>query len=97
MRFAHIVPFLVVVALASPLPGQKLPGLGRMVRVEGDVNAPVSDVWRVFTTSEGAEDFSPKRPISNLRSADLMKSSSIRMMNDLAQKDSRSSATRPRR
>src|SRR6185437_10414708 len=57
MRFAHIVPFLVVVALASPLPGQNLPGLGRMVRVEGDVNAPVSDVWRVFTTSEGAEEF----------------------------------------
>jgi uncharacterized protein YndB with AHSA1/START domain len=28
-----------------------------MVRVEGDVNAPVSDVWRVFTTSEGAEEF----------------------------------------
>jgi hypothetical protein len=30
---------------------------GRMVRVEGIVNAPISQVWRVFTTSEGAEEF----------------------------------------
>lgn len=30
---------------------------GRMVRVEGDVNAPVSEVWRVFATSKGAEEF----------------------------------------
>jgi uncharacterized protein YndB with AHSA1/START domain len=30
---------------------------GRVVRVEGIVNAPISEVWRVFTTSEGAEEF----------------------------------------
>jgi uncharacterized protein YndB with AHSA1/START domain len=32
-------------------------GQPRSVRVEGDVNAPVSEVWRVFTTSEGAMEF----------------------------------------
>jgi uncharacterized protein YndB with AHSA1/START domain len=30
---------------------------GRVVRVEGIVNGPISEVWRVFTTSEGAEEF----------------------------------------
>ena len=30
---------------------------GRAVRVEGDVNAPASEVWRVFSTSDGAEEF----------------------------------------
>ena len=29
----------------------------RVVRVEGTVSAPVSEVWRVFTTSSGAEEF----------------------------------------
>ena len=29
----------------------------RVVRVEGTVNGPVSEVWRVWTTSTGAEEF----------------------------------------
>lgn len=29
----------------------------RFVRVEGVIAAPVSEVWRVFTTSQGAEEF----------------------------------------
>ncbi len=32
-------------------------GTVRAVRVEGTVNAPVAEVWRVWTTSEGAEEF----------------------------------------
>ncbi len=32
-------------------------GAARAVRVEGTVNAPVAEVWRVWTTSEGAEEF----------------------------------------
>ena len=31
--------------------------LGRSVRVETTVKAPVAGVWRIFTTSEGAEEF----------------------------------------
>jgi uncharacterized protein YndB with AHSA1/START domain len=34
-----------------------LRGLGRWVRVEATVKAPVAEVWRVFTTSKGAEEF----------------------------------------
>jgi uncharacterized protein YndB with AHSA1/START domain len=30
---------------------------GKAVRAEGVVDAPVSEVWRVFTTSQGAEEF----------------------------------------
>jgi uncharacterized protein YndB with AHSA1/START domain len=32
-------------------------GSGRAVRVEANISAPVSEVWRVFTTSQGAEEF----------------------------------------
>jgi uncharacterized protein YndB with AHSA1/START domain len=32
-------------------------GSGRAVRVEANIDAPVSEVWRVFTTSQGAEEF----------------------------------------
>ena len=30
---------------------------GRVVRVEGEINSSLSGVWRVFTTSKGAEEF----------------------------------------
>lgn len=33
------------------------PVSARWVRVEGTVKAPVSEVWHVFTTSRGAEEF----------------------------------------
>jgi uncharacterized protein YndB with AHSA1/START domain len=42
-------------------------GQPRMVRVEGVVNAPVSEVWRVFTTSEGAMEFFAEK--ANIRLA----------------------------
>ncbi len=57
MRLAYIIPFLVLEVVAFPVRGQNTSGSARIVRVEGDVNAPVSQVWRVFTTTEGAEEF----------------------------------------
>jgi uncharacterized protein YndB with AHSA1/START domain len=42
-------------------------GLGRWVRVEATVKAPVPEVWRVFTTSEGAEEFFAQK--ANIRLA----------------------------
>ncbi|SRR5579875_581564 len=57
MRFACLIPVLVLGSLAFPLVAQNIAGFGRVVRVEGDVKAPVSEVWRVFSTSEGAEEF----------------------------------------
>lgn len=44
-------------AQATPLATTAPTGAGRVVRVEANVKAPVSEVWRVFTTSEGAEEF----------------------------------------
>ena len=43
------------------------PGISKTVRVEGDVDAPVAEVWRVFTTSEGAEEFFAQK--ANIRLA----------------------------
>jgi len=40
-------------ALTSKPPAES----ARVVRVEADIHAPVSEVWRVFTTSQGAEEF----------------------------------------
>jgi uncharacterized protein YndB with AHSA1/START domain len=57
MKFARLIPFMMLGTLAVLLHGQNIPGFGRVVRVEGDINAPVSEVWRVFTTSQGAEEF----------------------------------------
>jgi uncharacterized protein YndB with AHSA1/START domain len=64
MNVAQFAAFLVLGSLTFPSTGQNAPsatptptGAGRMLRVEGDINAPVSEVWRVFTTSEGAEEF----------------------------------------
>lgn len=61
------LPLTLLLALGSltfPLRAQNAPytsataaGSGRVVRVEGNVRAPVSEVWRVFTTSQGAEEF----------------------------------------
>jgi uncharacterized protein YndB with AHSA1/START domain len=33
------------------------PGRARAVRVEATIKAPISEVWRVWTTSQGAEEF----------------------------------------
>jgi uncharacterized protein YndB with AHSA1/START domain len=48
---------LFLAAQGAPLPSKTSSALKRVVRVEGDVSAPVAEVWRVFTTSEGAEEF----------------------------------------
>jgi uncharacterized protein YndB with AHSA1/START domain len=46
-----------VAAHSAPHPKKSPTTSERAVRVEGDVNAPASEVWRVFSTSEGAEEF----------------------------------------
>jgi uncharacterized protein YndB with AHSA1/START domain len=55
---------LAVVLAASPSIAQQVsrapstePSKPRVVRVEATINAPVSEVWRVWTTSKGAEEF----------------------------------------
>jgi hypothetical protein len=56
--------FLTAVLAVNPVTAQERSnttaaktGLGRWVRVEATVKAPVAEVWRVFTTSQGAEEF----------------------------------------
>jgi uncharacterized protein YndB with AHSA1/START domain len=39
----------------------------KVVKVEGVVDAPVAEVWRVFTTSEGAEEFFAQKANIELR------------------------------
>jgi uncharacterized protein YndB with AHSA1/START domain len=46
---------LETAVIAQPAPSSQI--TNRVVRVEGIVAAPVSEVWRVFTTSNGAEEF----------------------------------------
>jgi uncharacterized protein YndB with AHSA1/START domain len=61
-----LMTLLLVLLVVAPPPGiaqEKAngpateSGLGRRVRVEATVRAPVPEVWRVFTTSEGAKEF----------------------------------------
>ena len=55
--------FLAAVVVVNPVTAQETlnntatESPGRWVRVDGTVKAPVTDVWRVFTTSKGAEEF----------------------------------------
>ena len=46
---------LETAVIAQPSPSSQI--TNRAVRVEGIVDAPVSEVWRVFTTSNGAQEF----------------------------------------
>lgn len=59
MRLTYPVIILALGFLAARLSSQTTApgGSRRFVRVEGNVNAPVAEVWRVWTTSEGAEEF----------------------------------------
>jgi uncharacterized protein YndB with AHSA1/START domain len=64
----------VVLVVAAPVIAQEKASstatetrLGRWVRVEATVKAPVAEVWRVFTTSEGAEEFFAQK--ANIRLA----------------------------
>jgi uncharacterized protein YndB with AHSA1/START domain len=59
MLISHMPVLLVLASATVPLLAQQSMETvnARAVRVEGTVNAPVEQVWRVFTTSEGAEEF----------------------------------------
>ena len=66
--------FLVAVLGVSPTTAQERPNAtaaetvsARAVRVETTVKAPVSEVWRVWTTSQGAEEFFAQK--ANIRLA----------------------------
>ena len=66
--------FLAAMTVLSPATGQETSKVtaadvssGRAVRVEGTVNAPVREVWRVWTTSEGAEEFFAQKANIELR------------------------------
>jgi uncharacterized membrane protein len=64
MRILFTTISLAAVLAASPSFAQQVSntssteaGKPRVVRVEATINAPVSEVWRVWTTSKGAEEF----------------------------------------
>jgi uncharacterized protein YndB with AHSA1/START domain len=64
MKYTLPMLFVVVLAAATCLTAQERSnttatdaGLGRWIRVEATVKAPVAEVWRLFTTSQGAEEF----------------------------------------
>src|SRR5882724_11617495 len=61
MRTLLTTMSLAVVLAASPSIAQQVSNTPstepRVVRVEATINAPVSEVWRVWTTSKGAEEF----------------------------------------
>jgi len=66
--------FLAAAALLIPAKGRSQPaamnaeaGASRAVRVEGTIHAPVREVWRVWTTSEGAEEFFAEKANIGLR------------------------------
>jgi uncharacterized protein YndB with AHSA1/START domain len=74
MEYIWMTLPLVAVVVASLMTAQEKPnrtatetGLGRWVRVEVTVKAPVAEVWRVWTTSEGAEEFFAEK--ANIRLA----------------------------
>lgn len=73
-KAAYPVILAIVVSISLPLVAQGVlpasaqsPVTERLVRVEGDVNAPVSEVWRVWTTSGGAEEFFAQKANIQLR------------------------------
>jgi uncharacterized protein YndB with AHSA1/START domain len=64
MKYTLMPLFLAAVVVVNPVTAQETlnntvteSGLGRWVRVDATVKAPVAEVWRVFTTSRGAEEF----------------------------------------
>ncbi|HUL33842.1 MAG TPA: SRPBCC domain-containing protein [Candidatus Eisenbacteria bacterium] len=65
---------LATVAVLTPAMAQETPNATvaetsarRAVRVEGTIHAPVREVWRVWTTSEGAEEFFAQKANIELR------------------------------
>ncbi len=74
MKYPLMLLSLAAAVAVNPVTAQEAsnktttePGLGRWVRVEATVKAPVAEVWRVFTTSEGAEEFFAQK--ANIRLA----------------------------
>jgi uncharacterized protein YndB with AHSA1/START domain len=64
MKYILMMLFSAVVAVVSTPTAQEKQNMtaaemrpARTVRVEGTIKAPNSEVWRVFTTSKGAEEF----------------------------------------
>jgi uncharacterized protein YndB with AHSA1/START domain len=64
MKYVLMTWFLTAVLSVSPTTAQEQPtitaaetGPARAVRVEATIMAPISEVWRVWTTSQGAEEF----------------------------------------
>lgn len=59
MRISKMAILVALASITVPLLAQMSTGVitDRAVRVEGTVNAPLQQVWRVFTTSQGAEEF----------------------------------------
>jgi uncharacterized protein YndB with AHSA1/START domain len=64
MKYILTTLFLASVVARSLATAQEKPnmmpaktGPARAVRVEATVKAPISEVWRVWTTSQGAEEF----------------------------------------
>src|SRR5258708_6229341 len=67
MLFVAAVVASLTIAQEKPNMTVAETGLGRWVRVEVSVKAPVAEVWRVWTTSEGAEEFFAEK--ANIRLA----------------------------
>lgn len=73
MKYVWMMSFLTGLATVSPTTAQEKPdrtavetGPRRAVRVEATIKAPVSEVWRVWTTSHGAEEFFAEKANINL-------------------------------
>jgi uncharacterized protein YndB with AHSA1/START domain len=69
-RIMQLILFTTLIsALITAFPDTSAPkaSSARPVRVEGIVNAPVAEVWRVWTTSQGAEKFFAEK--ANIRLA----------------------------
>src|ERR1700726_4990716 len=74
MQYISLAWFLAAVVAANTVPAQERSNMtaagtspARAVRVEATVKAPVAEVWRVWTTSEGAKEFFAEK--ANIRLA----------------------------
>ena len=74
MKHASMTSILVAGVLAYGATAQERPNITvaetrpqRAVRVEATIQAPLSEVWRVWTTSQGAEEFFAEK--ANIRLA----------------------------
>jgi uncharacterized protein YndB with AHSA1/START domain len=74
MQYISLTWFLAAVVAANTVTAQESSNMtaagtspARAVRVEATVKAPVAEVWRVWTTSEGAKEFFAEK--ANIRLA----------------------------